>query len=486
MESPSFCGQTCHTPMHPQFTAWQDAPHSQVACVQCHIGEGGRAFVRYKLNGLRQLFHVVTGNYPRPIPGVADLRPAVEVCGNCHWPGKGFGDVVRVKREYTDDETNTETATILQLFLGGPGAPATGGRAIHWHADPRVRIEFIYTDGERQTIKFVRVTRMRRVASASTPPRGRRPNSSPRAPCARWTASTAITSRRIASHRGRSRRWMRRSRRAGSTAGLPFVRREGVRLMKASHQTADDAARTIDEELRKYVVEDVGALGDHLCQRHLLAAEVGGQHLDLALRGLIRIERITPTNARGAVVRQVVAVDGRDHRVAQAHLLHLVRDAQRLERVVPGRHPRLDVAEPAAAGADVAEDHEGRRAALPALADVGAVRLLADRVQVVGLDRLLQLAVGRAAGRGDLEPRRLALAERPPLDPGRAAGVGARAGDVDALGGRLLFALMRSKLVTRGPRPPRPRPARARRPRRAARPARRRTRRRTARRPARA
>ena len=34
--------------------------------------------------------------------------------------------------------------------------------------------------------------------------------------------------------------------------GLPFVRREGVRLMKASHQTEDDAARTIDEELRKF------------------------------------------------------------------------------------------------------------------------------------------------------------------------------------------------------------------------------------------
>ena len=174
MESPSFCGQTCHTPMHPQFTAWQDAPHSQVACVQCHIGEGGRAFVKYKLNGLRQLYHVVTGHYPRPIPGVADLRPALEVCGNCHWPGKGFGDVVRVKREYADDETNTETATILQLFLGGPGAPATGGRAIHWHADPRVQIEFIYTDGERQTIKFVKYTdaqgRVREYAAEGTTP----------------------------------------------------------------------------------------------------------------------------------------------------------------------------------------------------------------------------------------------------------------------------------------------------------------------------
>ena len=89
MESPSFCGQVCHTPMHPQFTAWQDAPHSEVACVSCHIGEGGRAFVKYKLNGMRQLYHVVTGHYPRPIPGVADLRPAQEVCGNCHWSGKG-------------------------------------------------------------------------------------------------------------------------------------------------------------------------------------------------------------------------------------------------------------------------------------------------------------------------------------------------------------------------------------------------------------
>ena len=68
MESPSFCGQACHTPMHPQYTAWQDAPHSQVACVQCHIGEGGRAFVKYKMSGLRQLYHVVTGQYPATDP----------------------------------------------------------------------------------------------------------------------------------------------------------------------------------------------------------------------------------------------------------------------------------------------------------------------------------------------------------------------------------------------------------------------------------
>ena len=56
MESPSFCGQACHTPMHPQFTALQNASHARVACVDCHIGEGARGFVYAKLSGVRQLF----------------------------------------------------------------------------------------------------------------------------------------------------------------------------------------------------------------------------------------------------------------------------------------------------------------------------------------------------------------------------------------------------------------------------------------------
>ena len=213
MESPSFCGQACHEPMHPQFTAWQDAPHSQVACVQCHIGEGGRAFVKYKMNGMRQLYHVVTGQIPRPIPGVADMRPAQEVCGACHWSGKGFGDVVRVKREYADDETNTETTTILQMFLGGPGAPTPSGRAIHWHADPRVRIEFIFTDGERQTIPFVKYTdaqgRVREYAAQGTTPEQLAKGT--------WRTMDCIDCHNVvgASRRRRhpSRLWMRRSRR---------------------------------------------------------------------------------------------------------------------------------------------------------------------------------------------------------------------------------------------------------------------------------
>jgi nitrate/TMAO reductase-like tetraheme cytochrome c subunit len=157
MESPQFCGQVCHEPMHPQFTAWQNSPHSNITCVQCHIGEGGEAFVHYKTAGVRQLFHVVTNNYPRPIPGVADMRPALETCGNCHWPGRSIGDRVRVLRTYADDETNTESATALTLHLGGPGTP--GGRGIHWHANPNLRIDYVYTDADRQEIPWVRATR---------------------------------------------------------------------------------------------------------------------------------------------------------------------------------------------------------------------------------------------------------------------------------------------------------------------------------------
>jgi len=252
MESPSFCGQTCHTPMHPQFTAWQDAPHSRVACVQCHIGEGTRAFVHYKLNGIRQLYHVVTGGYGRPIPGVvADFRPAHEVCGTCHWAGKNFGDVVRIKREYADDASNTETTTILQMHVGGPGVPTPDRPAIHWHADPRVQVEYVFTDAGRQTIPYVRVTdaqgRVREyTADGATPAdvaKGQR------------RAMDCIDCHNVVAHRvaATAEQAVDHAIETGSIPrGLPFVRREAVRLMKASHATEDEAVRAIGDGVQQF------------------------------------------------------------------------------------------------------------------------------------------------------------------------------------------------------------------------------------------
>src|SRR2546430_8986660 len=116
--------------------------------------------------------------------------------------------------------------------------------------------------------------------------------------------------------------------------------------------------------------------------------------------------------------------------MAQAHLLHPTGNGQRLERIVESRLARLHVAEAAAARAGVAEDHEGGGAAVPALADVRAGRLLADGVELVAVDQALELHEARAARRADLEPRRLALAVRADLahlEDACAARIGARA-----------------------------------------------------------
>jgi nitrate/TMAO reductase-like tetraheme cytochrome c subunit len=250
MESPSFCGQACHLPMQPQFTAWQSAPHSEVTCTQCHVGEGARALVRAKLAGTRQLYHVITNQVPKPIPGVADMRPALETCGNCHWPGRDSGDVIKVKREYADDNANSETATILQMFVGGPGRPTSSGRAIHWHADPGVRIEFVFTDHERQKIPYVRLVRndgtvreyKAEGATDEEIAKGER------------RVMDCIDCHNVPAHRiaPTAEQAIDAAIANGSLSrDLPFVRREGVRLVKSDYATQEQGLDEIEKEVRR-------------------------------------------------------------------------------------------------------------------------------------------------------------------------------------------------------------------------------------------
>src|ERR1039458_2016243 len=43
MDSVPSCGQTCHTVMQPEFTAYQNSPHSSVECVKCPLGHSARS-----------------------------------------------------------------------------------------------------------------------------------------------------------------------------------------------------------------------------------------------------------------------------------------------------------------------------------------------------------------------------------------------------------------------------------------------------------
>jgi hypothetical protein len=159
MDSPTFCGQVCHSVMTPEFTAHQISPHARVTCVQCHIGPGAGFFVKSKLDGLRQVVAVTFGTYSKPIHSpVHTLRPARVVCEQCHWPEKFHGDVVRTIYDYADDAANTESKTVLDVHVGG-GADRFGNAAgIHWHMNIANKIEYIATDDKRQVIPWVRLT----------------------------------------------------------------------------------------------------------------------------------------------------------------------------------------------------------------------------------------------------------------------------------------------------------------------------------------
>lgn len=158
-ESVQFCGQACHGPMKPEFTAYQNSPHARVACVECHVGHGAEAFVKAKLNGVHQLVGVMTGEYDRPIKTpIKNLRPARETCEQCHWPQKFSGNIDRTYNTFLADATNTPYSIRLSLNVGGadPIHGPVGG--IHWHVSQDNKIEYIATDDRRQVIPWVRVT----------------------------------------------------------------------------------------------------------------------------------------------------------------------------------------------------------------------------------------------------------------------------------------------------------------------------------------
>ena len=249
METPGFCGQVCHTPMHPQFTAWQAGTHATVACASCHVGSGAQGFLHAKLAGTRQLAHVITNAYPRPVPAGsgADSPVGGVPCATCHDVNRVRGNVVRVIREYADDEANTETVTTLLMHLGRGGS---SGRAIHWHADPSVRVEYAAADEGRQKIPYVKVTDAsgRVTEYEDTDAGGGSVDRSHLrvmtcADCHNSIGHGMAATPEQAVDRAIGARQIDRA--------LPFIRREAVRVLKATYPSADDADRGIEDDLRR-------------------------------------------------------------------------------------------------------------------------------------------------------------------------------------------------------------------------------------------
>ena len=99
-----------------------------------------------------------------------------------------------------------------------------------------------------------------------------------------------------------------------------------------------------------------------------------------------------------AAVPQVVAVDAGDDDVGECKQRDGLRQVRGLLGIGRERPAVRDVAERAAARADVAEDHERRGALAEALADVRAGGFLAHRVQARVAQDALDLVEARAIG----------------------------------------------------------------------------------------
>jgi hypothetical protein len=157
-ESVTFCGETCHTVMKPEFTAFQVAPHARLRCVDCHVGGGAEWYVRSKMSGVRQLFGVIFNNYSKPIKSpVHNMRPARETCAQCHWPEKFFGLQLKEFNHYGYDEKNTFRRARLFINTGG-GSPTRGlTSGIHWHMNLANEVTYISADDQRQSIPWVRM-----------------------------------------------------------------------------------------------------------------------------------------------------------------------------------------------------------------------------------------------------------------------------------------------------------------------------------------
>jgi hypothetical protein len=130
------------------------------------------------------------------------------------------------------------------------------------------------------------------------------------------------------------------------------------------------------------VVVDVGLRRGDALDRAGLVAEVGREDLDRRVGRALADRRDAAHEVVGAAVREVVAVDRRDHDVAQAELGDRLGEPRGLVRVDAVGQARGDVAERARARAHRAEHHHRRVSLRPALVQVRARRLLADGAEL--------------------------------------------------------------------------------------------------------
>jgi hypothetical protein len=259
-ESTQFCGQVCHSVMHPEYTAYQHSPHARVACVECHIGSGADWYVRSKLSGLRQVYRTMTRSFELPIETpVRNLRPARETCEHCHWPEKFTGTIERVQWHFWNDEENTPSKYHILLKVGGANRETGESEGIHWHTSSRETVRYWPRDRQRLDIPWIEVEYAdgtKKVFRTDDAPEGGPPEKEIR-------TVDCIDCHNRPSHIYQPPDVMVNRALAAGTIDrrFPSVKETAVNLLEADYETTEEALRTIEESLREnYNPESSGGI----------------------------------------------------------------------------------------------------------------------------------------------------------------------------------------------------------------------------------
>jgi len=241
METPQFCG-SCHV-MTPEARAHADSPHAQVACAECHVGDGAGGLISSKLAGARQFVENLTDSFHRPIPsGLATDRliPAKQTCEECHWRAKPGNLRVRVIDSFAADEANSLSQTVLTMHVGGRVLGGTHGR----HLDPNLEFRFACADAARQDIVWAEVRDKRTGQTRTFTKSGATPE--------QIAGARVLEMECIDCHNRPAHAFQLPSRAIDAalssgrlTTSLPFLKKFGLELLQAGYVSQDEAAQRI-------------------------------------------------------------------------------------------------------------------------------------------------------------------------------------------------------------------------------------------------
>jgi nitrate/TMAO reductase-like tetraheme cytochrome c subunit len=253
METPQFCGATCHI-MKPEFTAYQNSPHSRVECAECHVAPGTAGWIASKTSGIRQLIQTVSNTAPKPVPSPLEsnrLVPASETCENCHWPDKFNGARLRVFPKFGDDEGNTRSDTVLLMMVGGNRRGGIHGA----HFGPGIQIRYTAADPARQVIPVVEyrntVTGESRTFAGSDPP-----GDSPKAGASFEMQCVDCHNRPTHAFELPERAMDEALAKGDIAVTLPFIKKKGVEVLKAGYGSSAEAASKIPAALAAFYQQD--------------------------------------------------------------------------------------------------------------------------------------------------------------------------------------------------------------------------------------